>query len=98
MGFCRMFEGGRAMIVGVPKEIKADEHRVALLPVGAEELVARRHEVVVEKNAGLESGYPDDAYRAAGARIGDTPKEIYDRADMILKVKEPLRSEYELIR
>ena len=86
------------MIVGVPKEIKADEHRIALLPVGAEELVARKHEVLVEKNAGLESGYPDDSYRAAGARILETPREIYERAEMILKVKEPLRSEYELLR
>jgi len=86
------------MIVGVPKEIKADEHRVALLPVGAEELVGRRHEVLVEKTAGLESGYPDDAYRAAGATILDSPKDIYARADMILKVKEPLKAEYDLIR
>ncbi|HET9232969.1 MAG TPA: alanine dehydrogenase, partial [Candidatus Eisenbacteria bacterium] len=86
------------MIVGVPKEIKADEHRVALLPVGAEELVARRHEVLVEKNAGLESGYSDDAYRAAGARILDSPREIYQRAEMICKVKEPLRAEYDLMR
>jgi len=86
------------MIVGVPREIKADEHRVALLPVGVEQLVARGHQVVVEAEAGVGSGYDNEAYRAAGAAIVETPAEVYGQADMIVKVKEPLAAEYPLIR
>jgi alanine dehydrogenase len=86
------------MIVGVPKEIKADEHRVALVPAGAEELVVRKHEVWMEAGAGLGSGFTDDDYRAAGARIAESAADVYRRAEMILKVKEPLPSEYKLLR
>jgi len=86
------------MIVGVPKEIKADEHRVAVLPVGVEQLVARGHEVVVQTQAGVGSGFDDEAYRTAGATIGKDAAEVYGRAEMIVKVKEPLAAEYPLLR
>ncbi len=77
------------MIIGVPKEIKKDEHRVALLPVGAEILARRRHRVLVEKGAGIGSGISDAEYRAAGAQIVRSAAQIWKRADMIIKVKEP---------
>jgi alanine dehydrogenase len=77
------------MIIGVPKEIKKDEHRVALLPVGAEILSRRRHKVLVEKGAGLGSGISDADYRQAGASIVKSADQIWKRADMIIKVKEP---------
>lgn len=86
------------MIVGVPKEIKRDEYRVGMLPVGAEELVAAGHRVLVEKGAGLGSGLHDEEYAVAGAEMVDGPQEIFARADMIVKVKEPQPSEYALIR
>jgi len=77
------------MIIGVPKEIKKDEHRVALLPVGAELLSRRKHRVLVEKGAGLGSGIADAEYRAAGAQIIRSADVIWKKADMIIKVKEP---------
>lgn len=86
------------MIIGVPKEIKTDEFRVALLPVGAEMLTSNGHAVLIERGAGLESGITDKEYEEAGAKILDTSEEIYGKADLILKVKEPLPSEYNLIR
>ena len=86
------------MIIGVPKEIKTNENRIALVPAGAEILVQRGHKVLVEKNGGVESGFSDEIYRNAGAEIVDTPKEIFDRAEMIMKVKEPLPPEYAMIR
>ncbi|MBN1543798.1 alanine dehydrogenase [candidate division KSB1 bacterium] len=86
------------MIIGVPKEIKTNENRIALVPAGAEILVRNGHTVLVEKNGGVGSGFTDDAYVAAGAKIIDTPKEIFAQADMIMKVKEPLAQEYDLIR
>lgn len=86
------------MIIGVPKEIKTNENRVALIPGGAELLVQHGHKVFVEKNAGVGSGFSDAEYTKAGARILNTPAEIYGQADMIMKVKEPLASEYPLIR
>lgn len=86
------------MIIGVPKEIKANENRVSLLPVGAQALKQNGHTVLVETRAGLGSGFEDDRYKKAGTQIVDSPLEIYSRADMIMKVKEPLPSEYELIR
>jgi alanine dehydrogenase len=86
------------MIVGVPKEIKTNENRVALVPAGAEILVKNGHEVLVEKDAGLGSGFPDEMYLKTGAKILDTPEDIFFRAEMIMKVKEPLVQEYELIR
>jgi alanine dehydrogenase len=86
------------MIVGVPKEIKQDEYRVALLPVGAEELTRAGHKVLVERGAGLGSGISDELYRANGAEIVDTSAEIYGQAELVIKVKEPQASEYPLLR
>lgn len=86
------------MLVGVPKEIKANENRVALLPVGAQTLIKNGHKVVVETNAGAGSGFSDEDYKAVGAEIAKTPKEIFASADMIMKVKEPIEPEYKLIR
>ncbi len=86
------------MIIGILKEIKAEENRVSMTPAGAEVMRQNGHTVLVEKNAGIGSGYQDSAYLKSGAEIVDTPAEIYNRADMVMHVKEPLPSEYELIR
>ncbi len=86
------------MIVGVPKEIKRDEYRVAMLPVGVSELRARGHEVLVETSAGTGSGISDESYSTEGATIVRNAAEIFGRADMIIKVKEPQPQEYSLIR
>ncbi len=86
------------MKIGVPKEIKAQEHRVALLPSAAYLLVKRGHKVLVETNAGAGSGFPDDGYRSAGAEIIASHAEVFERADMIVKVKEPLEEEWPLLR
>jgi len=86
------------MIIGIPKEIKEQEQRVALLPSAASQLTRRGHSVVVQRNAGIGSGYPDDDYVKAGAEIVDQAKEVFTRADMIVKVKEPLEAEFPLLR
>jgi alanine dehydrogenase len=86
------------MIIGVPKEIKKDEYRIALLPVGAETLRRHGHTILVERGAGLGSGFADSEYRAAGATIVSSAKEIFRRADMIIKVKEPQPVEIRMIR
>ncbi len=86
------------MIVGVLKEIKAEENRVCMTPAGVEVMKQNSHTVLVEKNAGTGSGFTNKAYETAGAEIVDTPKEIYKRANMVMHVKEPLPSEYDLIR
>jgi alanine dehydrogenase len=86
------------MIVGVPKEIKLDEYRVAMLPVGVEELVRRGHKVLVEAGAGLGSGLPDHDYLRVGAELVSGPAEVFGQADLIVKVKEPQQSEVSLIR
>jgi len=86
------------MIIGVPKEIKEQEQRVSLLPSAASQLTRRGHSVVVQKNAGIGSGYPDDDYVKAGAEIVGEPKEVFTRADMVVKVKEPLEAEFPLLR
>jgi alanine dehydrogenase len=86
------------MIIGIPKEIKEQEQRVALLPSAASQLTRRGHSVVVQKNAGIGSGYPDEEYVKAGAEIVDQAKEVFTRADMIVKVKEPLEAEFTLLR
>jgi len=86
------------MIIGVPKEIKEQEQRVALVPSAVEQLTRRRHSVLVEKNAGLGSGYPDEEYAKAGAEIVDLAKDVFARAEMIVKVKEPLKAEFPLLR
>ena len=75
------------MIVGVPSEIKADEYRVALLPVGAELLARDGHTVLIQEGAGAASGFEDARYVAAGARLVHGPGEIIERADLIVKVK-----------
>jgi alanine dehydrogenase len=86
------------MIVGVPKEVKSDEYRVALIPVGVEEMIKHGHTVLVEKDAGMGSGIPDLEYKRAGAKVVDNPKEIYNQSQFIIKVKEPLPVEYPLLR
>jgi alanine dehydrogenase len=86
------------VIIGVPKEIKEQEQRVALVPSAAEQLTKRGHTVLVEKNAGVGSGYPDDEFRKAGGQIVDLAKDVFVRADMIVKVKEPLAAEFPLLR
>ncbi len=86
------------MIIGVPKEIKSNENRVALTPAGALELVKRGHTVYVQASAGFGSGFPDQEYIKAGARVLPTIEEVYGIAEMIIKVKEPIASEYRLIR
>jgi alanine dehydrogenase len=86
------------MTIGVPKEIKEQEQRVALLPSAVEQLKRRGHTVLVEKGAGDGSGYPDEDYAKAGAEIVDLAKDVFGRAEMIVKVKEPLKSEFPLLR
>jgi len=86
------------MIIGVPKEIKEQEQRVALLPSAAEQLTKRGHTVLVEKNAGIGSGYPDADYKKAGAEIVDLANDVWAKAEMIVKVKEPLPAEFPLLR
>jgi alanine dehydrogenase len=86
------------MIVGILKEIKTEEHRVSMTPAGVEVMMRSGHTVLVEKAAGIDSGFSDADYITAGAEIIDTPKKIYARSEMVMHVKEPLPSEYELIR
>ncbi len=86
------------MIIGVPREIKKDEYRVGLLPVGVQLLREDGHAVLVERDAGLASGFPNDTYLAAGAEIVDTPEQIYGRAELVVKVKEPQPDEIRLLR
>jgi alanine dehydrogenase len=86
------------MIIGVPKETKSQEHRVALLPSAAYQLSTRGHRVIVERGAGIGSGYLDEEYVAAGAEMISSHAELFERAEMIVKVKEPLPSEYGLLR
>lgn len=86
------------MIVGIPKEIKNNENRVAMTPAGVKELVKRGHTVYVQHTAGDGSGFPDELYTQAGATILPTIEEVYAAADMIVKVKEPIAVEYPLVR
>lgn len=86
------------MIIGVPKEIKQQEYRVALLPGGAYQLTKRGHQVLVERGAGIGAGYADADYERAGARLVDSHAGVFAEADLIIKVKEPLPSEYPLLR
>ncbi|MBM4151007.1 MAG: alanine dehydrogenase [Ignavibacteria bacterium] len=86
------------MIIGVPREIKPNENRVALTPGGAELLIANKHAVIIEKDAGVGSGFSDDMYIKAGAKIIPTAAEVYGQAEMIMKVKEPIAPEYGLIK
>lgn len=86
------------MTVGVPKEIKADEYRVAVLPVGAQLLAQDGHRVIVEAGAGLGSGFSDAEYAAAGAAVVGSAREVYGPADLVVKVKEPQSPEIALLR
>ncbi len=86
------------MIIGVPRETKSDEYRVSMLPVGADMLCRDGHTVIVEKDAGLGSGFEDEAYVAAGAQLIDTAAEVFATADMIVKVKEPQAPEIAMLK
>ena len=86
------------MIVGVPKEIKAEEYRVSMTPVGVEVMRQNGHTVLVEKQAGIRSGFEDSAYVKAGAEMIDEPKEIFRRSELVLRVKEPLSSEFVFLK
>src|SRR6478752_8813057 len=86
------------MKVGVPKEVKNHEYRVALTPIGAHELTQHGHEVYVERAAGEGSQIPDEEYAAAGATMLDTADDVWGEAEMVLKVKEPVAEEYERMR
>jgi alanine dehydrogenase len=86
------------MIIGVPKEIKEQEHRVGLLPSAAYQLIKRGHKVIVERNAGAGAGYPDADYEGAGATMVDDHAAAFKQAELVVKVKEPLPAEYSLLR
>ena len=86
------------MIIGILKEIKANENRVSMTPAGVEVMAQYGHTILVEKNAGKHSGFGNKNYINAGAALCDTPEEIYQRANMIMHVKEPLPNEFDLIR
>src|SRR2546423_10852165 len=86
------------MIIGVPKEIKQQEHRVGLIPSTAATLTRKGHTVLVQKSAGVGSGYSDEDYIGAGAKMIDRAEDVFAKADMIVKVQEPLPPEYGLLR
>ena len=86
------------MVIGIPKEIKNNENRVALTPAGADAFVKNGHKVYIERDAGTNSGYTDDDYIHAGASILSVATDIYAKSEMIMKVKEPLENEYSMIR
>ena len=86
------------MIIGVPKEIKNNENRVGMTPSGVQEMTKHGHVVYVQASAGVNSGFSDDAYTAAGAKILPTIEDVYATAEMIVKVKEPIACEYKLVR
>ena len=84
------------MIIGCVKEIKNNEFRVGMTPDNVKSYVARGHKVLIEKGAGVGSGYQDEEYAAAGATMIDAAKDVWDQCEMMIKVKEPLEPEYEL--
>src|SRR5437588_12237276 len=86
------------MVIGVPKEIKQDEYRVSMVPAGVEILTHAGHEVLVEAGAGLGTSISDEEYGEHGAEIVPTAAEVWQRASLIVKVKEPLAAEFPLIR
>ncbi len=86
------------MLIGVPKEIKTNENRIALVPAGAEALVVAGHDVLIETSAGEGSGFSDEMYTAAGARIAPAAATVWSKADMIVKVKEPIAREWKHMR
>src|SRR5947209_4968200 len=85
-------------VIGVPKEIKTDEYRVAMIPVGVEELTRAGHKVLIQSGAGLGSGISDDQYAGHGAELVPRAEEIWKRADLVVKVKEPLLQEWPLLQ
>jgi alanine dehydrogenase len=87
-----------AMIIGILKEIKTEENRVCMTPAGVEVMITNGHKVLVEKGAGSGSGFEDSAYLKSGAEIIATSREIFEKSDMVMHVKEPLPAEYDLIR
>ena len=86
------------MLIGVPKEIKNHEYRIGMTPAGVRELVGHGHQVMIQKNGGTAIGLTDEMYQAAGAEIVETPEEIFARAEMIVKVKEPQPNECQMLR
>ena len=86
------------MIIGVPKEIKLQEHRIGLTPDSVKALTDKKHEVLVQDNGGYEAGFTNENYLASGAEIIKTPEEIFKKADLIVKVKEPQMNEVKMIR
>ena len=86
------------MIVGVPKEIKTQEYRVGLVPSSVKEFVNHGHEVLIESGAGAAINFTDDIYREAGAKIVGSAAEVFEKSDMVIKVKEPQASEVEMLR
>ena len=86
------------MLVGVPKEVKVQEYRVGLVPASVREIVAHGHSVIMETGAGTGIGMTDEAYQAAGASIAGSAAEVFDQADMIVKVKEPQAGERKMLR
>ncbi|MBI3796985.1 MAG: alanine dehydrogenase, partial [Deltaproteobacteria bacterium] len=86
------------MIIGIPQEIKAEETRVAITPSGVAGLIAHGHQVVVQQGAGAGSNIPDELYQAAGAHMLSSAAAVWEQAEMILKVKEPLPAEYPFLR
>jgi alanine dehydrogenase len=88
--------GGKEVIIGILKEIKTEENRVSMTPAGVEVMVQHGHAGLVERRAGIGSGFEDDAYVKAGAEAVGTPEEIFGRAEMLMHVKEPLPPEYDL--
>src|SRR5689334_2582488 len=85
-------------VIGVPREIKTDEYRVAMIPVGVEELTKLGHKVLIQKDAGQGSGISDEQYRKNGAEIVESTADIWREADLIVKVKEPMPEEWLLMR
>ncbi|MFT6552523.1 MAG: alanine dehydrogenase, partial [Zhongshania marina] len=90
--------GGVCMQIGIPKEIKAQEYRVGLIPTAVAGLVSAGHKVFIEREAGLGSGYSDDEYLAAGAQISPSAAALYQDAELIVKVKEPQPSEVSMLQ
>jgi len=86
------------MIIGVPKEIKLEEHRIGLTPESVKSLTSKGHKVILENNGGYEAGFTNNDYKNSGAEIVDNPKEIFKNSEIIVKVKEPQMSEVSLIR
>ena len=86
------------MIIGVPKEIKTNENRIALVPAGCDALVSAGHTVYIEQGGGVGSGFADEAYTAVGGRILPTADEVWSQAEMIMKVKEPIAVEWPRMR